>query len=54
MDQSVSSSFCSSIYEDAPLNYLVDYALVNGLTVDPKYTQLLGLNAAGKKVFYYQ
>ncbi len=54
MDQSVSSSFCSSVYEDAPLNYLVDYALVNGLTDDPKYAQLMGLNAAGKKVFYYQ
>jgi arylsulfate sulfotransferase len=54
MDQSVFTPLCSSVYEDAPFNYLVDYALVNGFTGDPKYSQLLGLNAAEEKVFYYQ
>jgi arylsulfate sulfotransferase len=54
MDQSVFTPFCSSVYEDAPFNYLVDYAFVNGLTENPKYSQLLGLNAAGDKIFYYQ
>ena len=42
------------MYEDAPFNYLVDYAFVNGLTENPKYSQVLGLNAGGDKIFYYQ
>ena len=48
--------FCGSIYEDAPYNYLVDYALVNGggpPTV-PTFAQLLGLDAGGERIFYYQ
>ncbi len=49
MDQSILSRICGSVYEDAPLNYLIDYAYVGSLTA-----QLLGLNAAGDKVFYYQ
>ena len=54
MDQSVFTPVCSSVYEDAPFDYLVDYAFVNGFTNDPTYSQLLGLNAAGEKIFYYQ
>jgi arylsulfate sulfotransferase len=54
MNQSVTTPLCGSVYEDAPLNYLVDYSFVNGLTSDPAYAQLLGLNAAGEKIFYYQ
>jgi arylsulfate sulfotransferase len=54
MDQSVFTPLCSSVYEDAPFNYLVDYAFVNGFTDDPTYSQLLGLNAAGDRIFYYQ
>src|SRR6185369_853442 len=45
---------CGSVIEDAPLNYLVDYALTPGADADPPYAQLLGLDAAGEKVFYYQ
>ncbi len=32
MDQSIYCPFCSSVYEDAPYNYLIDYAFVNGWT----------------------
>ena len=54
MDESVFSPFCSSVYEDAPLNYLVDYSLVSYIGDENSYSQLLGLDAAGEKVFYYQ
>src|SRR4029077_12313256 len=55
MNQSVHSPFCGSCYEDAPYNYLVDYALVNGgIPGLPTFAQLLGLNAAGEEIFYYQ
>ena len=53
MNESIFSPFCGSVYEDAPLDYLVDYALVNG-GVPPTFAQLLGLDAAGEKIFYYQ
>jgi len=53
MDQSILTPICSSVYEDAPLNYLIDYAFVGGFITDTNYAQLLGLNAAGEKVFYY-
>jgi hypothetical protein len=49
MNQTIHSPFCGSCYEDAPKNYLVDYAFVN-----TTFAQLLGLNAAGEEIFYYQ
>src|SRR6266498_1475150 len=53
--ESVHCPLCGSVYEDAPLNYLIDYAFVNsGLPGSPTFAQLLGLNAAGEKIFYYQ
>ncbi len=55
-NQSIHSPFCSSIYEDAPYNYLIDHAFVNGggpPTV-PTFAQLLGLDALGERIFYYQ
>jgi arylsulfate sulfotransferase len=55
MNESIHCPFCSSIYEDAPYNYLIDYAFVNGgLPGVPTFAQLLGLDAAGEKIFYYQ
>ncbi len=55
MNESIHCPFCGSIYEDAPYNYLIDYAFVNGgLPGVPVFAQLLGLNAAGEKIFYYQ
>ncbi|MDQ3115043.1 MAG: aryl-sulfate sulfotransferase [Verrucomicrobiota bacterium] len=54
MGQSVFTPLCASVYEDAPFNYLIDYSFVNGFTPDPAYAQLLGLDAGGKTIFYYQ
>jgi arylsulfate sulfotransferase len=54
-NQNIHCPFCSSIYEDAPYNYLIDYALVNGgLPGVPTFAQLAGLDAAGQRIFYYQ
>ena len=47
-DQSAHSPFCSSVYEDAPENYLVDYA--PGF---PGRARILGLSASGEKIFEY-
>lgn len=55
-NQSVHSPFCGSVYEDAPFNYLVDYALVNGGGPPniPTFAQFLGLDAGLDQTFYYQ
>ena len=53
--QSIFCPYCSSIYEDAPYNYLIDYAVVNlGRPSVPVFAQLLGLNAAGETIFSYR
>ena len=55
MNQEILCRFCGSIYEDAPHNYLIDYAFVNGgLPGVPTFAQLLGLDAAENTIFYYQ
>ena len=55
MNQSIHSPFCGSCYEDSPYNYLIDYAFVNGaLPNRPTFAQLLGLDADGQEIFYYQ
>jgi hypothetical protein len=54
MNQSIHSPFCGSCYEDSPYNYLIDYAFVNGGLGGPTYAQLLGLDADGQEIFYYQ
>ena len=54
INQSIHCPYCSSIYEDAPHNYLIDYAFVNGGTPRPTLAQLLGLNSGGERIFYYQ
>jgi hypothetical protein len=47
--------YCSSVYEDAPHNYLIDYAIVNwGLPNVPVFAQVQGLNAAGDTIFSYR
>jgi hypothetical protein len=52
--QSIVCPYCSSIYEDAPKNYLIDYSFVNGGTTLPTFARLLGLDAAGETIFSYQ
>jgi arylsulfate sulfotransferase len=54
MDQAINSPICSSVYEDAPLNYLIDQSVVGGLSAQNQYAQFLGLNAAGETIFYFQ
>jgi arylsulfate sulfotransferase len=54
VNESIRCPFCSSVYEDAPHNYLIDYAFVNGGTPLPTFAQLLGLNSASNEIFYYQ
>src|SRR5882762_10175584 len=54
-NESIHCPFCSSVYEDAPYNYLIDYSIVNaGLPGVPVFAQLLGLNAAGETIFSYR
>ena len=45
MNEAVYSPFCSSVYEDSPLNYLVDYSMI---------ADILGLDAKGDKIFHYR
>ncbi len=52
-DQSIVSPFCSSVYEDAPFNYLIDYAFAGGLGATDLMGQVLGLDSSGNTVFYY-
>jgi hypothetical protein len=49
-DPSVYSPFCSSVYEDSPDNYLIDYTL-GGPYI---YTGIVGLDAVGNVAFNYQ
>jgi len=49
-DPSVYSPFCSSVYEDAPHNYLIDYTLAGPFI----YTGIVGLDALGNVAFNYQ
>ena len=53
-DQTINSPICSSIYEDAPLNYLIDYSDINGPFAEEQFAELLGLDAAGETIFHYQ
>jgi arylsulfate sulfotransferase len=49
-DPSVYSPFCSSVYEDAPDNYVIDYTLAGPFV----YTGIVGLDALGNVAFNYQ
>ena len=49
-DPSVYSPICSSVYEDAPDNYLIDYSVGGRLM----YTGIVGLDALGNVAFNYQ
>ncbi len=53
MGQSINCPFCGSVYEDALLNYLIDYTYIDGVTTQ-SLAQLIGLNAAGETIFRYQ
>ncbi len=53
LGQSINCPFCGSVYEDAPLNYLIDYTFTYGVTTN-SFAQLIGLNPAGTTIFRYQ
>ena len=53
--QRIVCPYCSSVYEDAPKNYLLDYSFLNGGQPGlPTFAQLLGLNARGETIFSYR
>ena len=55
-NENIHCPFCSSVYEDQPFNYLIDYAFVNGGGPPniPTFAQFVGLDAAGRRIFYFQ
>ena len=53
MDQNLNCPYCGSVYEDAPLNYLIDFTFIDGVQTQ-SLAQLIGLNAAGQMIFRYQ
>lgn len=48
------SEICSSVYEDAPDNYLVDYSVAGGYMSGNASAELVGLQANGQRVFDYK
>jgi arylsulfate sulfotransferase len=52
-NQGTYSTYCSSVYEDAPLNYLVDYAYIPDIAPPALFAEILGLEESGNKVFDY-
>lgn len=48
------SEICSSVYEDARDNYLVDYAVAGGFLSGNSFAEIVGLQADGQKVFDYK
>jgi arylsulfate sulfotransferase len=52
-NQSVLDRICSSVYEDAPYNYLVDYANIQDAGGDV-YAELLGLDRDEDKIFHFR
>jgi hypothetical protein len=54
-NRSVFSPICSSVYEDAPLNFLIDYAFADSsFQTGQGHAKILGLDAAGNRIFHYQ
>jgi arylsulfate sulfotransferase len=51
--QSLWCPFCGSVYEDGPLNYLIDYSFENPVGQNA-HAHLLGLNAADETIFSYR
>jgi len=52
--EALHSPFCSSVYEDSPLNYLVDYAILDNITMGVFIPEILGLDSAGNTIFDYR
>ena len=52
--RSIVSEICSSVYEDAPDNYLVDYAVAGGFQSGNAFAEIVGLEPSGARVFDYK
>jgi len=52
--RSIVSDICSSVYEDAPDNYLVDYAIAGGFQSRNAFAEIVGLQPDGARVFDYK
>ena len=48
------SEICSSVYEDAPDNYLVDYAVAGGFRSGDAFAEIVGLLPNGNRAFDYK
>jgi arylsulfate sulfotransferase len=53
-NRGIISQICSSVYEDAPDNYLVDYAVAGGYQSGNAFAEIVGLQATGQRVFEYK
>ena len=54
-NRSIISEICSSVYEDAPNNYLVDYAVAGGFFQGGAvFAEIVGLQANGNSAFDYK
>ena len=53
LGQSLFATYCASVYEDAPFNYLIDFTFIDGVTPNSA-SQWIGINSAGEMVFRYQ
>ena len=53
LGQSIFSTYCASVYEDAPFNYLIDFTFIDGVTPN-SMSEWIGVNSAGQMVFRYQ
>lgn len=53
-NRSIISEICGSVYEDAPNNYLVDYAVSGSYQSGNAFAELVGLQADGRRVFDYK
>jgi len=52
-EQSLWCPYCGSVYEDGPLNYLIDYTFTTGVLPN-SLLQLIGLNGPDNTVFRYR
>ena len=53
-NRSIVSEICSSVYEDAPNNYLVDYAVAGGFQSGDAFAEIVGLLPNGNRAFDYK
>jgi len=52
--RAIISEICGSVYEDAPNNYLVDYAVAGGFQSGAAFAEIVGLQPGGLRAFDYK